>query len=178
MIKFSHTYISGLNEDIFNFFYQNWWNFLLVLTILFQNAQSEHLKLRFISSWQAKYNQPLIIITTVKRHNIEFHQMRRLISMKLYKGSRKPRWPQKTNIHDILLIQTRLLSQRQIILSWGEKKNFYLMHQAAQYDFPQCIKLPAPKKRPKIAALPSVVCPIYLIFRSPGTCISPDTKIK
>lgn len=26
-----------------------------------------------------------------------------------------------------------------------------------QYDFPQCIKLPQPRKRPKIAALPTVV---------------------
>lgn len=36
--------------------------------------------------------------------------------------------------------------------------------------FPQCIKLPAPRKSPKIAALPMVVCPMYLIFISPGTC--------
>lgn len=133
--------------------------------------------LSYISHQVDKRIQPLVIITTVKHHNIEFHQIRRLISMKLYKASRKPRWPQKTNIHDILLIQTRLLSQANNS-KLGRKNFFYLIHQAAQYDFPQCIKLPAPKKRPKIAALPSVVCPIYLIFRSPGTCISPDAKIK
>lgn len=53
------------------------------------------------------------------------------------------------------------------------KQRIYLAEapNIAQYDFPQCIKLPAPKKRPKMAALPSVVCPICLIFKSPGTCI-------
>lgn len=54
----------------------------------------------------------------------------------------------------------------------GERSNLY-----PQYDFPQCIKLPAPKKRPKIAALPSVVCPICLIFNSPGTCMQINALI-
>ena len=39
-----------------------------------------------------------------------------------------------------------------------------------QYDFPQCIKLPQPRKRPNTAALPTVVWPMNLIFNSPGTC--------
>uniref|UniRef100_A0A0V0H5Y2 Putative ovule protein n=1 Tax=Solanum chacoense TaxID=4108 RepID=A0A0V0H5Y2_SOLCH len=67
--------------------------------------------------------------------------------------------------------RTRSILLIMMILFYGleTKRVLVSTKRNPQYDFPQCIKLPAPKKRPKMAALPRVVCPMYRIFIKPGT---------